>query len=469
MFMKRRRHAGGLHSRALLLACGALALPAPAAGQVGLADDTRAAAVALSGPDVLVARTGRHGSVAVDAVPRGGGAVRRVFALPSPGRDGIAEAALAASPQRVALLVRLEPPEAPPEWRVYAGPPAGPLSLELRAVGTSRRVWLPVDHAVDGERVLVHELRLKGSRSRVRVLAPGGASFAMPWPGAYLGPATLAGDLTAFLGAERPGRDAPVDRLFVADWRTGAVATTVRVGDPDDVRGPDVDLLADGSVVVADAGRLVTAARGQPQRRIPHAGTLSAPRFAGAAGIAALRGGRFDSDRPVVVEPAGGAARPLGGRSVALESFAADAGGAAWLANGCVRYAPLDGSPPSAAPDPCPAAELFLEDHDPVVHGRTVRIRVTCVAAPSSCRGTALLGARGRFGRGRFDVPAATGRRVELRLTRLGLRYVVRRLRRQRERDLGGVALRLGARVRDGRIPLGYRAKVVVLTRRMSP
>ena len=153
--------------------------------------------------------------------------------------------------------------------------------------------------------------------------------------------------------------------------------------------------------------------------------------------------------------------------AVAVESFAADEGGAAWLANGCVRYAPLDGSAPAATPDPCPAVELLVEEHEQVMRGRTVRIHVTCVAAPRRCRGTALLGARGRFGRGRFDVPAGTRRRVAVRLTHRGMRYVARQLRRVRDPlGLGGVALALGARVRDGRVPDGYHGKIVLITRR---
>jgi hypothetical protein len=467
MFMQRRRRAGARYSRAVVAALlGTLAAAAPAPGQVGLVDDRRAVSVALAGPDVLVARTGRHGSVAVDAVPRAGGASKRIFTLPSPGRDWAAQASLVASAQRLALRVELESPKGALEWRLYSGPPSGPVALDLRAVANSPRQWIPVEHAVDGEQVLVTELRWARPGHRARVLAPGADPVVVPWPGTIFAPTAIAGDLAAFVASERPGRRAPVETLFVVNWRTGAVATSVHVGDPDDVRGRDVDLVADGSVVVADAGRLLTAAPGRQQRAVPHAGRLSAPRFAGAAGIAALRDGRFESERPVAVDPAGGAVRPIGARSVALESFAADAGGAAWLANGCVRYAPLDGSPAPAAPDPCPATELFVEEDEQVLRGRTVRVHVTCVTAPSSCRGTALLGARGRFGRGRFDVPAGTRRRVAVRLTRRGLRYVARRLRVRDPLGLRGASLLLGARVPGGRVPAGYRGKIVAITRR---
>jgi hypothetical protein len=444
-----------------------LALAAPAAAQVGLADYPRADSVALAGPEVVVARTGEDGSIAVDAVPRGGGPARPLFRLPSRERYFSARASLSASPQRVALLVELEPHFEPQEWRLYAGPPAGPLTLELRSVATTPGVRIPYDLAVDGDRALIAELHWESRTSRARVFAPGAEPAVVPWPGNVFGNTAIAGDLAAFMGSERRGRNAPVDRIFVVDWRTGAVATSVHVGDPDDVRGPDVDLTAGGSVVVADDGRLVTAAPGVPQRPIPHRGRLSSPRFAGAAGIAALRGERFDSDRPVAVAPGGGATRPIGDRSTALRSLVADEHGAAWIANGCVRYAPLDGSPAPATPDPCPRAELFLEEHDQELRGRTLRVLVTCVAAPRGCRGTAVLGRRGRLGRGRFDVPAGTRRMVALRLTRRGMRFVARGLRRNRDPlGLGGVGMRLGARTPDGRIPSGYRGKGVLITGR---
>ena len=447
--------------------CGALA--APAAGQVGLIDDPSARSVALAGPDVLVARTGRDESVAIDAVRRDGDGTRRMLSVPSPGRDANVGVRLAASPQRLALLMEVEHGDGASEWRLYSGPPAGPASLALRVRWTSRRTWIPFGLDVDGEQVLLLELRVAGLRTRARVLAPGVPPATVPWPGSVVGPAAIAGDRIAFVGSEREGAGAPADRVFVADWRTGAVATTLHVGDPDDVRGEDVDLTADGSAVVADDGRFVTGAPGATQRSIPHAVRLSAPRFAGAAGIAALRAGRFETQRPVLVDPAGGATRPLGDRSTALESFVADEGGAAWLANGCVRFAPLDGSPVAATPDPCPAAELFVEEDEQVLRGRTIRVLVACVAAPRSCRGTALLGARGRFGRGRFDVPKGERRRVHVRLTRRGMRYVTRRLSRNRDPlGLGGVPLSLGARVRDGRVPDGYCCKIVLVVRRAS-
>jgi len=128
-----------------------------------------------------------------------------------------------------------------------------------------------------------------------------------------------------------------------------------------------------------------------------------------------------------------------------------------------VRYAPLDGSRVAPAAQ-CPAAEVFLEEDEQVLRGRSIRVLVTCVAALRSCRGTALL--RGRQVLGRFDVPTGTRRRVEVRLTRRGMRHVLRRLRQAEDPLLDGAFLGLDARVRNGRVPEGYRGKGVAIVRR---
>jgi hypothetical protein len=72
-----------------------------------------------------------------------------------------------------------------------------------------------------------------------------------------------------------------------------------------------------------------------------------------------------------------------------------------------------------------------------------VQLIVRCVAAPAAgCRGTALLGRSGRYGRGSFALPAGTRRTIEVRLTDRGMR-LVRRFRVP--------FFVLAARVRDGR------------------
>ena len=191
---------------------------------------------------------------------------------------------------------------------------------------------------------------------------------------------------------------------------------------------------------------MITAAPGRAQRIVPAGGRFSAPRFAGAAGIAALRAGRFASERPLLVAPADGAQRRLGDRSTALESLAADERGVAWLANGCVRYAPLDGAP-VAAPAACPAAEVVLEDAGRPLRGRSLRLVAKCVTAPpGGCRGTALLRDGRVLARGRFRVPSGTRRSIDVRFTRRGIRRV------RRAQRFGGAFLELDARMRDGRL-----------------
>jgi hypothetical protein len=141
--------------------------------------------------------------------------------------------------------------------------------------------------------------------------------------------------------------------------------------------------------------------------------------------------------------------RALGGPTRVVDDLAADEQGVAWIANGCVRYAPLAGAPPAA--DTCPATEIALPLIDSSrLRGRTVRVRVTCVATPAgACRGTLLikrgLGHNGPvLTRGPFTVPAGTTRRVPVRLNRAGLRAA--------RRD---GTFQLGARIPDGRLGVG--------------
>jgi hypothetical protein len=227
-------------------------------------------------------------------------------------------------------------------------------------------------------------------------------------------PAALAGDRVAFVG--RSGR------VVVADWRTGAVLA--RGGDRDVV---DLDLASDGRVAVETED-----------------GRREAPRFAGDR-VVALEPSRFDTVRPVLIDAA-----PLGLPTSAIEAFAADAAGVAWLANGCVLYAPLAGPPPTEPPaGPCPRAEAVVEEGDQVLRGRRLGFTAVCVAAPApGCRGTVLV--RGEstevLGRGRFQVAPGTRGRLDVVLTRRGVRYVAAGLRRE-----GDAFLAVRVRVQYGR------------------
>jgi hypothetical protein len=153
----------------------------------------------------------------------------------------------------------------------------------------------------------------------------------------------------------------------------------------------------------------------------------------------------------------------VGPRSTALTALAADEGTVAWLANGCVLAAGVeDVAPLETAPaGPCPRAEVVLDEHHQKLRGRTLRVQVTCVAAPPpGCRGAVVLGVGGRAGRGRFAVPAGERRPAEVRLNRRGMAAI----RRQHRFD-GVALLRLGARVADGRVSREAGPAWVLVTR----
>jgi hypothetical protein len=145
----------------------------------------------------------------------------------------------------------------------------------------------------------------------------------------------------------------------------------------------------------------------------------------------------------VLVNPDDGATVPLGPSAGFVIDLAADERGVAWLANGCVRYAALE---PRAAATPasCPSTEIRLAESDSRLRDRTVRVPVTCSAAPEpACRGTILLKRRGVVGKSAFAVPVDRQRYVAVRLNRRGLRYV---------RGLRFARLVVAARIPDGRV-----------------
>jgi hypothetical protein len=394
-----------------LLCVGTLLLAAgeARAAPVALLDAPDASGLALAGSEALVAREGARGGVRIDALPVAGGAVRPVATMRPPRRGVPGFAALSASPQRVAALVTYNDEGGyPTESQLWTGPPAGPLRRELRASWGALRGWIPFAIDVDGDRLLVVEGRLGDLRFRARVLASGAAPVLVPWRGDMRPPAALAGDRVAFVGEGPGGRE----QVVVMDWRTGTV--TARTADADVV---ELDLAPDGRVATEseDSG-------------------LEGPRFAGDR-IVALAPGRFGTLRPVLLDPSGGPPAPLGVPTSELDALAADPSGAAWIANGCVLYAPLSGAVPVEPPDgPCPRAEVVVEEGDQILRGRRVRFTAACVAAPATgCRGTVLVRGDGGpiLGRGRFQVAAGRRRRVDVVLTRRGLRYVHAGLRRE--------------------------------------
>jgi hypothetical protein len=419
--------------------------PAAAAAPVALLDAPHAGDVAIAGAEVVVARDLPRGGVRVDTVTVQGGAVRHLLSLSPPRRRWHGRAFVAASAERVAVLVAFDDSgDRPRERRLYSGPPAGPLRLDFTRRITRAGGWFSLDVDVDADRILLAELRFPHYRSRIRVLLPGVAQPArVPWSGPLVfTPAALAGDHVALTG---------VRRAFVADVRSGTREASIRIEPGEEVDG--LDLATDGRLVAATDGRLLTVAPGVAQAVVPGSAghELSAARFAGSR-VGALERTRFDATRPVVLDPGAAAPRVVGTSSTAFGPFAADERGLAWIANGCVLYAPLDGPPPAEPPaGPCPRAEVTLQQKDELLHGHHVRIAVTCIAAPASgCSGSAVLGDRRIAGRGAFNVPSGAAAVVDVELAPGGLRRVRRALRRR-----GYIFLALDARLQDGRVPGG--------------
>jgi hypothetical protein len=432
---------GTLVAAALLLG----AAPAAQAEPVALLDAPRAQDVGLVGDEVVVGRRTARGGIRVDAIPISGGTARPLLSLSAPGRAQEAWVKLAVAPGVVAALVSFVGDDDLLEVRRYSGPPAGPLEPRSRVKLTSDRRWLPLDIAADADRVLLSEARFRPRLEfRANVLAPGAAPEPVTWAGSLVGPVALSGERVAFLGSTRTDEDARLDHLYVIDRHSGAVETSAKLRGYEDAEYDDLDLAPDGRAVIAVDGSLLTVAPGVAPAR--QAGRFSRPRLSGD-GIAVLQEGRFRARAPVLLAP-GAAARALGSPSTAVDAFEADDRGAGWIANGCVLYAPRDGAPPAEPPaGPCPRVEVVHEEGDQVLRGRRLGVRISCVAAPASgCRGTALLGGRGRFGRAAFRLAPGTRRTIEVRLTDRGMRRVRRAQRHHTE-----AFFRLSARVRDGR------------------
>jgi hypothetical protein len=442
---------------ACLLACLGLAgaaapAPAPAAPRA-LLDAPRAEGVALAGGEVLVTATTDHGAVRVAAVPLTGGPAVRRFSVRSPGRDWTATARLVSSERLTALVVMFDDPEGNLRFsRVYAGAPSGPIALVQR-VRRPRQgtIWIPFDVDVHADRLLIHEVRQPDLALRFTVRSPGAVPVRRRQRLAS-GNTALAGDLVAHLPFRRG--DPPSFRLV--DWRTGELRDSIALGEySEDMRDRDLDLKEDGRLVAVLDGRLVGASPGGPLRVLPGADggfRFSSPLFAGDR-VAVLAGGPFESYRPVIVDPASGTRRAVGPPSTELNGLAADERHVAWLANGCVIAMGLDDTAPLDAPprSPCPRAEVVLEEGDQAVRGGTLRVKVSCVAAPpSGCRGTALIGRGGWVGRQRFSVPAGERRPVRVPVSRRGMRAIRRQLRRG-----GPPVYSLGARLPDGRVGRG--------------
>jgi hypothetical protein len=425
-----------------LLALLALALPATAHGEaVGVYDAIDAEEVALAGPDILVAQN-TGGGVKVEAVPRAGGAPRTLLSIPSAQLSWPGDA-LAGSPTRVVVLVeRLSRRYSATAWEIYSGPPSGPLQLLWRTRNRSVRSLSPFLADVDGDRALVVATPNGVDGVQVWTSEAGAPLARVPWATDAFAPVAIAGDYAGAFAA-RPRR------IVLADRATGAVAASHRIGR---MERTQLDVAADGRLVTDTPNGLVTLRPGAAPQRLPGTEGVFRPRFAGSA-IAAIHEHVPFSDPALFA--ADGSRRVLGGPTRVVTHHAADDQGVAWIANGCVRYAPIAGAPPPVPPvgDPCPATEISLPLIDSsVLRGRTVLVRVTCIATPTdACRGTLLI-KRGLahngpvLTRGPFTVPAGVTQRVPVRLNRVALRAA--------RRD---GTFQLGAAIPGGRLGVGGR------------
>jgi hypothetical protein len=422
-----------------------------------LLDAPRAQDVAVAGAEVLVAASTSRGGALLMAVPAVGGPARVVLEVPPRGRGWTSVLRLASSAQLTALLVaHLDPSGNFRDWRVYAGPPPGPLALVQRVRRTGRaRTWTPLDIDVHGDRLLIHELRQPRFAFRLVVRAPDVTAPPVP-QGRFGMPAAVAGEQVAYVGTGGRGDGRAFIRLI--DWRTGRLNSSLELGRPsEDIEDRHLDMTDGARVVAAIDGRLITGAPGVPAQQLPgSAGVagLTAPRFAGER-VAALAPARRGAERPVVIDPAAGTLRRVGAPSSELTGIAASEATVAWLANGCVLAADVSGGPPPPAgaldalpPGPCPRAEVDLGEAGDRVRGGVLRVPVICVAAPPpGCSGEVLLGKGGWAGRGRFQVPPGGRRSVRLRLSRRGIAQVRRHLRLYPIADFS-----MTARVEDGRL-----------------
>jgi DNA-binding beta-propeller fold protein YncE len=422
-----------------LVACALATAPAGAA-TVGVYDGPDLTAVALAGSDAVVLRQTSDGRSQVVAVPRGGGRAQTVltvnrmnFVFEDESRR------LAGSAARVALIAEIEDArDRTVEWRVYSGPPRGPIGV-VRALPI-REAWVPALVDVDGDRVLIVEARPEPDGPvRAFLLDPAAGLVPIPWARASARPIEISG---GFAAAAMAGPN----RVAVLDLASGAELVTVPLAGRE--RGADLSLAPDGRVAVATQAGVEVAGPGAPARLVP--GTKGLERVHLAGGTLS---GIDRSGRAVALPVGGGRITALGPPTGVLVDAAGDASGYAWVANGCARVAAI---PVSTAPrrssDPCPTTEIgYASIASTRLRGRTITVPVRCVTAPRGvCRGTAI----GRISEGdgkaaasgRFAIPVGKSREVKLRVTRAALAE----FRRE-----GFGSLVMDARIPNGRIGVG--------------
>jgi hypothetical protein len=412
-----------------------LLAPSAPASTVGVLDDPDAIAVALAGPDAIVQRQTRN-TFELVAVPRGGGRPQSVLTL-KPVEYTLDEPyRLAASASRVALIAEmLGRDDETTEWRVYSGPPRGPYTV-IRSVPV-REGWVPAVVSVDGDRVLIVEGRQEPDGPiRAFLWDPVSGLVPLPWANAASVPFAIAGRYAAVLGA------AP-ERAAVRDLATGAEVARIPLAKR--VEGPSLAVTPDGRLALANPAEGISiVAPGGAARRLGGTKGLRNVHLAGETVTAVDRRGR------AVVVATGGTLGALGLPTTVFTHAAGDSAGYAWIANGCVWHAAIPITAGRKA-GPCPTTEIGLYGIDASkLNGRTLLVRVRCIAAPRDvCRGTVL--GRDSFsttpkaivGRGRFAVRVGGWRRVKMTMT-------AATVKRWREKKFG--SLLLGARIPNGRL-----------------
>ena len=424
---------------AALVVCAFAAAPAGAA-TVGVYDGPDLSAVALAGPDAIVLRQASDARSQLVAVPRGGGTPQTVltvkrmnFVFENESRR------LAASAARVALIAEIEDAQdRTVEWRVYSGPPRGPIGV-VRALPI-REAWVPALVDVDGDRVLIVEARPESDGPIRAFLFDSVAGLVpIPWARASALPLEISG---GFAAASMAGPN----RVAVLDLATGAELATVPL--PDRERGEDLSLAPDGRVAVATQAGVMVAGPGAAARLLPGTKGLKRVHLAGET-----LSGIDKAGRAVALPVGGGGITTLGPPTNVFVDATGDASGFAWIANGCARVAAI---PISTAPtrpgDPCPTTEIaYAYIASTRLRGRTITVPVGCTAAPRGvCRGTAIArifeGDGKAAATGRFAIPVGKSRTVKLRVTRAALAEF-------RREGFGNLVM--DARIPNGRIGAG--------------
>ncbi len=422
-----------------LVVCAFAAAPAGAA-TVGVYDGPELSAVALAGPDAVVLRQASDARSQLVAVPRGDGkpqtvlTVRRMnFIFENESRR------LAASAARVALIAEIEDAQDHTvEWRVYSGPPRGPIGV-VRALPI-REAWVPALVDVDGDRVLIVEARPEPDGPIRAFLFDSVAGLVpIPWARASALPIEISG---GFAAASMVGPN----RVAVLDLATGAELVTVPLSNRE--RGADLSLAPDGRVAVVTQAGVEVAGPGAAARLVPNTKGLHRVHLSGGALSAIDKTGRA-----VALPVGGGPITALGPPTGVFVDAAGDSSGYAWIANGCARVAAIPVSTaPTRSSDPCPTTEIsYAYIAGTRLRGRTITVPVGCVTAPGGvCRGTAVArifeGDGKAAATGRFAIPVGKSREVKMRVTRAALAEF-------RREGYGNLVM--DARIPKGRIGVG--------------